>query len=117
MEPMRILRIEGMAFVVLLSALLAYRLLTREINLDGLLRNRRGAPVSPERVQLLVATIAVSFKFLATAMHGTGNSLPEVDAATLSVFGASSGVYAGVKALRAIRMRQDPAMRRGVRAR
>ena len=105
MEPIRILRFEGLAFVVLLGALLAYRLLTRAINLDGLLRTGRDAPVSPERVQLLVATIAVSFRFLATAMHGTGNRLPEVDAATLSAFGASSGVYAAVKALRAFRAR------------
>ena len=103
MEPIRILRFEGLSFIVLLGVLLAYRLLTREINLDGLLRHRRGGPVSPERVQLLVATIAVSFRFLVAATHEGSNSLPEVDAATLSVFGASSGLYAAVKALKAFR--------------
>ncbi len=105
MEPIRILRVEGLLFVMLFCALLAYRLLTRQISLNGLLRQSRDAPVSPERVQLLVATIAVSYRFLAAAMHGTADSLPQVDGITLSVFGASSGVYAAVKAVKAFRAR------------
>ena len=110
MEPIRILRWEGLLFVLGLSALLVWRMLTREINLGGLLGDGTGdgtgaGRVSPERVQLLVATIAMSFKVLASALHGNGNSLPEVSPVMLGMFGASGGVYAAVKALKAMRAR------------
>ena len=106
MEPIRILRWEGLVFVVALSALLAYRMLTREISLSGLLSDgTNDGRVSPERVQLLVTTIAISFKVLGAALHGSGNALPEVSPMTLGVFGASGAVYAAVKALKAVRAR------------
>lgn len=110
MEPIRILRWEGLVFVLALSALMVWRMLTREISLSGLLGDGTGdgtghGQVSPERVQLLVMTIAVSFKVLGSALHGSGSSLPEVSPLTLGMFGASSGVYAAVKALKALRAR------------
>ena len=98
MDPIRILRGEGLGFLLALSALLAYRMLTRQINLRGLLGDRtEDGAVSPERVQLLVTTIAVSCSVLRAALHGMTNTLPEVSSATLGVFGASSWVYAAVK--------------------
>ncbi len=101
MEPIRILRWEGLGFLLILSALIAYRMLTRRINLGGLLGDgTRDGAVSPERVQLLVTTIAVSSKVLSAALHGTTNAMPEISPATLGIFGASSGVYAAVKAFK-----------------
>jgi hypothetical protein len=101
MDPIRILRWEGLGFLLALSALLAYRMLTRQINLRGLLGDgTEDGAVSPERVQLLVTTIAVSCNVLRAALHGTTNALPEVSPATLGIFGASSGVYAAVKAFK-----------------
>ena len=76
-------------------------MLTRQINLAGLLGDGRDdGGVSPERVQLLVTTIAVSFNILRMALHGTVNALPEISTATLSIFGASSFAYVGIKAFK-----------------
>ncbi len=101
MDPIRILRFEGFAFLCAVLFLLAYRLLTRRINLSGLLGDgsETGA-VSPERVQLLVTTIAVSVNILRTALHGTANAFPKISPATLTIFGASSFTYLGVKAFK-----------------
>ena len=101
MDAIRILRWEGLGFLVALTVLLAYRMLTRRINLRGLLGDGTDdGAVSPERVQLLVTTIAVSCNILRAALHGTTNALPEINTATLAIFGASSSVYAGVKAFK-----------------
>ena len=101
MDPIRVLRWEGLAFLSALAFLLVYRMLTRQINLRGLLGDgSHGGAVSPERVQLLVTTIAVSCNILRAALHGTTNAMPEINTATLSVFGASSFTYVGVKAFK-----------------
>jgi hypothetical protein len=101
MDPISILRWEGLGFICALIALMAYRMLTRQINLCGLLSDgTEDGAVSPERVQLLVTTIAVSCYVLRGALHATTNSLPEVSPAMLGVFGASASVYAGVKAFK-----------------
>ena len=99
MDPISILRWEGFAFLSALAALLAYRMLTRRINLRGLLGDGTGG-VSAERVQLLVTTVAVSVNILRTALHGTTNALPQINGATLTIFGASSSTYLGVKAFK-----------------
>ena len=104
MNPIRILCWEGLGFLFSLAALLSYRMLTRQINLSGLLGDgsEEGA-VSPERVQLLLTTIAVSCTILRAALHGTTNAMPEISTATLSIFGASSFAYVGVKAFKMLR--------------
>ena len=42
MDPIRILRWEGIGFLYALAALLSYRMLTRRINLAGLLGDGSG---------------------------------------------------------------------------
>jgi hypothetical protein len=93
-----------MAFLALLAIMLVMRLLTGEISIGGLLLRKDGSgEVSPERVQLLITTVTVSAKYLGEALHGSGNSLPDVGPQLLCVFGASSGIYASVKAVTTFR--------------
>jgi hypothetical protein len=98
MSPVEILGLEFRGFLALLAATLAYRMLTRRISLGGLFADKvRDQDVSPERVQLLITTIAVGARIVGQAAHGS-NVLPEVSPAELAVFGASSGIYMSVKA-------------------
>jgi hypothetical protein len=99
MDPITILRWEGQGFLVLLAVILVYRMLTGGINLTGLLRRKDSdGGVSPERIQLLLATLALSAKYLGEVAHATGGAMPDINSQWLYVFGASSGIYASLKA-------------------
>jgi hypothetical protein len=103
----RILGIEGWGFLGLLGAIVAYRLLTRQINLSGLLlrKNGSGSP-SPERVQLLLATLAVSGKYVFEVVHSpVHDKLPDIDPQWLLTLGGSSAVYVLGKTLTTFWMR------------
>lgn len=104
----KILEIEVWGFLGLLGAIMTYRLLTRQVNLSGLLlrKNGSGAP-SPERVQLLLATLGVSGKFLSEVFRSpAGGNFPDIGPQWLYVLGSSSTVYALVKALTTFRRAQ-----------
>ena len=104
MDPISILHWEGLGFLYLLAAILAFKLLTRQIYLGGLFaRKSDGTPVSPERIQLLVATLAVSGTYLGDALHSTSGTMPDVSPQMLYVFAGSSGIYASVKAFTTLR--------------
>jgi len=99
MEPSRLLSLEVLLFLGLLTALLVYRMLTRRVSLSGLFANKQtGQSMSPERLQLFVATLAMSAQYVGQVAHGDGKSMPDVSAQWLTIFGASSGIYAAVKA-------------------
>jgi hypothetical protein len=69
--------------------------------MSGLLlrKNGSGSP-SPERVQLLLATLAVSGKYLSEVFASPGSSkLPDISPDWLYVLGGSSAVYVAGKAL------------------
>ena len=51
-------RLEFVAFLAITAALVGARLMTGRINLRGLLSDKRTSRLSPERVQLLVLTLA-----------------------------------------------------------
>ncbi|WP_263380121.1 hypothetical protein [Granulicella paludicola] len=98
MSPAVILGLEFRGFLALLAATFAYRMLTGRLSLAGLFADKtRNQPVSPERVQLLISTIAVSARIVGQAAHGS-TVFPTVSTQELVVFGASSGVYMSVKA-------------------
>jgi hypothetical protein len=104
MDPIRLLQLEVRGFLLLLTAILAYRLLTRRIALAGLLaRKDDGGRISPERVQLLLATLGLSAKYLSEVLQGGTAAMPDVSADWLIVFGGSSGIYAALKALTTLR--------------
>jgi len=74
--------------------LVAYKLLTSEINLRGLLLDKTGSgAVRPERVQLLITTMVVAGKFLADAFTSKTPTLPSIDSDWLYLLGGSSGIY------------------------
>ena len=104
MSLISILRWEGLGFVLPLAALVAFRMLTGQINLRGLLRRKDDkSKVSPERIQLLLVTLALSGRYLSEALQSNGNSLPDVQPQMLYAFGASSTLYASVKAWTTLR--------------
>jgi hypothetical protein len=99
MTPLALLRFEGEAFLGVLAATLAYRMLTRRINLRRLLARKDGSgTVSPERVQLLMTTLALAARYVRDSAHAGNGAMPDVSAEWLAVFGGSSGLYAGIKA-------------------
>lgn len=99
MQVASILRFEVWGFVGLLGGIVAYRLLTRQISLKGLLiRKNRVRAVSPERIQLLLATVAMSANYLHSVLHSQTGTLPDIDPKWLYVFGGSSAIYAAGKA-------------------
>jgi hypothetical protein len=102
MNPTDILRLEVRGFLFLLAALLAGKMLTGGISLAGLLASKDGdVGVSPERIQLLLATLALGAKYIGSVAHGTDvSTMPDVGKDWLYLFGGSSGLYASVKAAR-----------------
>ncbi len=101
----KVLAWEGNAFLILLGSMLVYRLLTRQIRLDGLLARTGGqdGEVSPERVQLLLATIAMCMRYVMQVAHGSTGAMPDVDHNWLYLYGGSSGLYAAVKTALSLR--------------
>jgi hypothetical protein len=100
MEPVTILCLEGVSFLYLLGAILVLKMLMRRIHLKGLFSRKTDfGQVSAERIQLLIATLMVSGKYLSDAIHSTNGAMPEVSPHLIYLFGGSSGIYASVKAL------------------
>jgi len=91
--------------VAALGATILMGLATRSINSRYMLygRDGNGNPYfSPERVQLLVATIAVSISFLVTSASTTNGQMPTLPTPVLGLIGASSAIYLGGKGLTTI---------------
>jgi hypothetical protein len=106
MQVTSILGFEGWGFLCLLGAILAYRMLTGQINLGGLF-SRKGSSnsnsVSPERIQLLLATLAMSANYVSSVVHTTSGRMPDVTPEWLYLMGGSSGIYVAGKALTMLR--------------
>jgi hypothetical protein len=101
MDPAHLMQLEFEGFFAALVLTLVYRMLTRRIWMKGLFANKlTGQQVSPERVQLFVATLAISGRYLGEVLHNTSGVMPDMNASMVSVFGASGSVYAGVKAFK-----------------
>lgn len=98
MTPAKLLLLEGRGFLILLAATLVWMLLTRRITTSGLLRRDDGG-LSPERLQLLISTLAISGHLLVAVMGTNTTTMPEIDAGWLYGFGGSGALYAGVKAM------------------
>ncbi len=106
MQVTSVLDFEGWGFLCLLGVILAYRMLTRQINLGGLF-SRKGSSnssaVSPERIQLLLATLAMSANYVTSVVHTTSGRMPDVKPDWLYLMGGSSGIYVVGKALTMLR--------------
>ncbi len=94
MSITKALNLESLAFLYAFAFLIGYRLLTGRINAKGLLVSKTGPPaVRPERVQLLLTTIALSAKYLSDVSQASDGNFPSLDSTWYYVFGSSSGVY------------------------
>ena len=99
MSLIRILHFELLGFLYLLAAVVVFQIFTRRINLDGLVTHKDGSgQVSPERIQLLMATIAASATYFSQAISSTNGVLPDVSPQWLYLLGGSSGIYVAGKA-------------------
>jgi len=86
----------GMFIVVI------WGLLTHRINTTGLFygRRRNGSTYfSPERVQLLILTIAAAGQYLFSVLSRKGCALPEAPPQLVALLGASHSIYLTRKAI------------------
>jgi hypothetical protein len=94
-------RWEVTLFVGGLAITIAIRLLTGEINTHFLLygtRNDGTKYFSPERVQLLVATLTIACQYFLNASHTVAGKMPTLPTGSLELLGLSNAVYLGGKA-------------------
>ena len=90
-----ILRYELLILLLVLIAIIAYKLLVQQINSNGLLLDKTsGRAFSPGRLQLLAITlmIAVYYIFLVMDTEDTGR-LPDLPNEFLIALGGSHAVY------------------------
>ena len=98
MSPGRVLQLELWGFALALLAVVVIKILTASINLRGLLAAKDSSTnVSPERVQLLVLTLAASIGYINQAARVQGARLPDVGSSWLYIYGGSSTIYAAAK--------------------
>lgn len=108
MSLSRLLHLEALAFVYTVAFVVAYGLLTSRINMKGLLSDKSGSgAVRPERVQLLLATLAFAASYVAEVSHTNLPAFPNVDASWLYLFGGSSGIYIARKAYEVFSVSQN----------
>jgi hypothetical protein len=99
MTPGHILHLELLGFIYCFAALVAFQIFTRRINMVGLLSQMgNDTNVSPGRVQLLLATIAVSATYLSAVASWKSGSVPDISSNWIHIFGGSGGIYAIEKA-------------------
>ncbi|MCU1321635.1 MAG: hypothetical protein JWM43_1284 [Acidobacteriaceae bacterium] len=100
MRILSILHFEVWSFLCVLGGMIVYRLLTRQIDMGGIFARKDGSEAaSPERIQLLLSTLGLSVQYLGQVWHTPDGKMPEISRDWLMVFGGSSGIYVGVKAL------------------
>jgi hypothetical protein len=98
-SPILILHFELLGFLCALAGVVLFQIVTRRINLEGVITHKGGSDqVSPERIQLLLATIAASATYLNQVATTTTGKLPEIGPEWLYLMGGSSGIYVAGKA-------------------
>ncbi|HTB14964.1 MAG TPA: hypothetical protein VK752_25505 [Bryobacteraceae bacterium] len=101
-----IARWEVNLFVYGLAAIVALKLLTGQINTRYLLHGMRRDGTryfSPERVQMLLATIIVALQYLLLVRHAAPGQMPELPNGSLQLLGLSHVIYLGGKGFTAFR--------------
>jgi hypothetical protein len=82
-------------FLLAMFGIVAVQILTGHINTKGLLIKKEGdRSFSPERVQLLLATVAAAFEYLSQVLKDPTH-FPEVSQNWLLLFGGSHALYLG----------------------
>lgn len=88
---------EVQLFLLALFGIVAVQILTGKINTKGLLYKKEGdGSISPERIQLLLATFAAAFEYLSKVLtNRTLTQLPDVPENWLLLLGGSHALYLG----------------------
>ena len=82
-------------FLLAMFAMVAVQILTGQMSTKGLLMKKEGdRSFSPERVQLLLATLAAAFEYLSQLLKDPTH-FPEVSQNWLLLFGGSHAFYLG----------------------
>jgi hypothetical protein len=87
-------------FVFALIAIITVRLLDGRINTTGMLSARTardGLRLSPERIQLLLVTLALAAQYVSEVIAGGRLTMPAVPHAWIAVLSGSHGIYLGGK--------------------
>jgi len=91
---------EVMGFTFGLAVTIAIGLLTGRISTRYLLYATQpdgSRRFSPERLQLLVFTIAIASQYLLSAAHSASGAMPALPSGSLQLLGLSNGIYLGGK--------------------
>lgn len=89
-----------LAWLAVLAAILAFRMLTGEIPLEGILTTK-GEDIDPERLQSILVTCFVLMFFIIEVPGALARrSLPDIPQALLVLLGGSNGLYLGGKIAR-----------------
>lgn len=82
-------------FLLAMFAMVAVQILTGQISTKGLLMKKEGdRSFSPERVQLLLTTVAAAFEYVSQVLKDPTH-FPEVSQNWLLLFGGSHALYLG----------------------
>jgi hypothetical protein len=86
---------EGYALLFALFGIVAIQVLTGHINTSGLLMKKEGnRSFSPERLQLLLATLASAFAYLSKVARDPAH-FPDISQSWLMLYGGSHAFYLG----------------------
>lgn len=99
MSVHHILDLEALVFVFALALLVAWKLLTAQINMSGLFMDKsRPDRFSPERAQLLISTLAVCADVIRNvSISQEGVSFSQIGSGWLALLGGSSAIYSARK--------------------
>lgn len=90
-----VLRYELLLMLTAFILVVSYRLLTRGIKTDGMLRDKtNGRAMSPGRLQMLVVTLGIAIYYVVSvAQQKNSGSLPKLPGEFLMALGGSHGIY------------------------
>lgn len=104
MDPASIMNFSVWVFVGGLGFLVAFQMLTGTINTRGMLNDKRSGRFSPERLQLLVFTLAGAGYYVQLAAEQENTlEMPPVPDELLILVGASHSLYLGGKTFSMLR--------------
>lgn len=88
----------AIAFLVAVSAIVAFKLVSGAIRMRGLLDDKETGTFSPARLQLLIITLAGAASYFGLVVESAGaGALPAVPAWLLIPVAASNAGYLGAK--------------------
>ena len=90
-----VLKYELLVLLTALAALLAYRMITQQINVTGLLMDKTsGRAISPARIQMLIVTLGIAGYYLMMVVDAKNKGqLPELPNEYIVALGGSHSIF------------------------